>query len=450
MDDNNTAPYRLLQLGAPDDRGVQRNVGFDDLEGLVTHHPYGNRHAHLVEGVPRAVENANRRSYGVIGGEIQELETARTDEYRALRADQVLLVKDFILEDSRIPSGSAGVREVDVPSPLAGYVGRVDTRNGVIDLLDRPGGHVILRARHLEPIAVRVGDAVAYGQSLGIQDRAGLPGAARKHVHLEVDTRYYALYEHYVRDLSNGTLSIDPSRRGRGLPTPQVHDDGVIRIGESADVARLAQRELNAAGFRDGHGKPFAEDGVYRLSMQPAVIRYQQQNGLPASGDLDPATMRSLLPPMLPPEVNPRDPARPRLPFEPHQPFGRSNPRPDPMLDQARTCIRRLDESMGRTYDDASERMACSVAVLARGNGLTQIDHVLLSIDGHSTRAGQNVFVVQGDPSDPAKRRAHMATSEAIATPVEQSLERLQALSETATRTAAVEEVQRQQRRPVV
>lgn len=441
------APYRVNQLVGRE----HGNGPVEDFESLVTHHPIANARATVVDGVLRHVEDPLKRSHALIGGETQEVETRRTDGGSAsvLGEHQVLLMKDFMLEDSRLRSGAAGVRDVDVSSPVAGYIGRAGGKFNTVDIYDREGGVLVARVLHLEPLLVSPGDTVEYGQALGVQSNRGLPGAG-KHVHMEVDTRHYNAYENYIEDLVSGRLSIDPARRAAGMQARPVVDDGTIRVGESAEPVRDVQRLLNEQGFRDANGRPFDVDGVYRLSMQPAVIRYQQQNGLPASGDLDPATMRVLLPAMLPPEVNPQDPARPRLPFEPHQPFGSSNARPDPMLDQARTCVRRLDESMGRAFDDASERMACSVAVLARGNGLTQIDHVLLSIDGPSTRAGQNVFVVQGDPADPAKRRAHMATSEAIATPVEQSLERLQAMSETATRTAAVEEVQRQQRGPVV
>lgn len=444
MEETDTAPYRLLQLGAPDRRGVQRNERFGDLDGLVTHHPGANRHAHLVDGVPQRVENAARRSYGVIGGEIQELETLRTDEYRSLRADQVLLVKDFILEDSRVAPGGAGVRDVDVPSPMPGYVGRVDARNGVVDILDRPGGEVILRARHLEPIAVQVGDHVAYGQSLGTQDNKGLPARAGKHVHFEVDTRYYNLYERYVQDLSDGTLSIDPARRGQGRRTPAVDDDGVIRIGESADVVRLVQQRLEAAGFRDADGRPFEDGGVYRLSMQAAVIRYQQQNGLPPTGDLDPPTVRHLVPAVLPPRVNPEDSTRPRFPLEFRTSLGVGDAKHDPLLEQARECVHRLDASIGRASDSASERMACSLAVLAREHGFAHIDHVLLSVDGAGARAGQNVFVIQGEPGDPAKRMAHMTTNAALATPVEHSMERLRAMPEASSRTAATDDVQQE------
>lgn len=439
MEEEALPHYRLLQLGAPSTSGVQRNVGFETLEGLVTHHPGNNRHAHLVDGVPRGVENARTRSYGVVGREIQEIETARTDEYRVLRPDQVLLVKDFILEDSRLASGTAGVRDVDVPTPLAGYVGRVDARNGVVDILDRRGGSVILRARHLEPIAVRVGDTVEYGQSLGSQDRTGLPRGAGKHVHFEVDTRYYSLYERYVRDLADGTLAIDPARRGRGLPTPEVADDGVVRIGVTADVVRLVQERLNATGYRDEAGRPFAIDGVYRLAMQPSVIQYQQEHGLAPTGDLDAATLRHLLPHMLPPEVNPADPQHPRLLVETQGRLGISQSEQPPILEQSRSCVRTLDASLAKGYDEASERLACAVAALAREHGLVRVDHVLLSRETATAGAGEYVHVVEGDLKSETLMRAHMRTDLAMNAPVEQSLARLAALEQSQQRATARE-----------
>ena len=165
MQEVNLPNYRLLQLGAPNRAGDQRNEQFDDLDDLVTHHPSANHRARVVQGVPVHVEHPSTRSHAVIGGEIQEIETARTDEYNALGQDQILLIKDFMLKDSRLaPPGSRGVRDVDVPSPLAGYVGRRDNAQGLVDLLDREGGEVIARIRHMHPITVDVGDTVEYGQ----------------------------------------------------------------------------------------------------------------------------------------------------------------------------------------------------------------------------------------------------------------------------------------------
>lgn len=96
-----------------------------------------------------------------------------------------------------------------------------------------------------------------------------------------------------------------------------------------------------------------------------------------------------------------------------------------PLLRQSQDAVRRLDDSLGRTYDDASDRMAASLAHLAGANGFTRIDHVVLNNATTSLQKGENVFVVQGGLTDVTNRVAHMKTREAIATPVEQSLDRL-------------------------
>lgn len=93
--------------------------------------------------------------------------------------------------------------------------------------------------------------------------------------------------------------------------------------------------------------------------------------------------------------------------------------------------MRRLEQGLGREYDDNSARLAASSAYLAKENGLARIDHVVLSENTKSVRQGENVFVVEGALNDPAHKMAHMKTNDAIAQPVEQSLAQLQALNET-------------------
>ncbi|PKV13274.1 hypothetical protein CVO74_10590 [Xanthomonas prunicola] len=103
----------------------------------------------------------------------------------------------------------------------------------------------------------------------------------------------------------------------------------------------------------------------------------------------------------------------------------------DPLHRQAEEAVRRLEQSLGREYDDNSARLAASSAYLAKENGLTRIDHVVLSESYKSVRQGENVFVVEGALNDPAHKMAHMKTNDAIAQPVEQSLAQLQSLGET-------------------
>ncbi|MDQ3205221.1 MAG: hypothetical protein M3Q40_01625 [Pseudomonadota bacterium] len=102
------------------------------------------------------------------------------------------------------------------------------------------------------------------------------------------------------------------------------------------------------------------------------------------------------------------------------------------LLQQARSGVHRLDRDLGRTPDDASERMSASLALLARTHGLTRIDHVVLSARTHALGEGAAVFVIQGDLRDPARRVGQMPTVDALQTPAEATLERLAAISNDA------------------
>lgn len=92
---------------------------------------------------------------------------------------------------------------------------------------------------------------------------------------------------------------------------------------------------------------------------------------------------------------------------------------------QVRQGVAALDAQHGRPFDQTSERLTASLTVLAREQGLQQVDHVLVSNATAQHPAGHNVFVVQGDPANPAHLRAMMPTAVAVQTPVEQSMQKL-------------------------
>lgn len=104
--------------------------------------------------------------------------------------------------------------------------------------------------------------------------------------------------------------------------------------------------------------------------------------------------------------------------------------RADPLFQQASDAVRRMEEGLGRPFDQTSERLAASSACLARASGLTRVDHVVLSNATASARQGETVFVVQGALDDPAQLRAQMPTVQAIAASTEQSLDRLQSMND--------------------
>lgn len=330
--------YRVIQLGAPrEPDGLQSNETVTDFDSLVTHHPRANRHARMLDG--RIVDGEPGRTHAIVGGEIEEVELARPGRAFGLGPDQVLLKKDFMLEDPDQPTGSAAARAVDVPSPVSGYIGRVDERQGLVDIYDRQDGEVIARIRHMHPIAVSEGQTVAYGESLGTQGRQQT-GAI--HVHMEVDTRYYQAYENYIGDLVSGRLPVQAEHRGSVHPRP-IAEDGGVRLGEADTRVLDLQRTMDIEGYRDQGGGALAQDGVYRASMQGAVLDFQRAHGVPQTGDIDLQTSRfalpdaRLTPPPFDPELRGRDPLPgdihppgPRAPGHPGHPDHRRE-LPDPL-----------------------------------------------------------------------------------------------------------------------
>ncbi|MEN1970875.1 peptidoglycan-binding domain-containing protein [Luteimonas sp. MJ204] len=416
MADKPATRYLVRQLGGPDASGNQWNVPVTDLESLVTHHPGANHRAGLEEGVPFQAENSVRRSYAVVGGEFQEVQVRRTDRYGSLAPDQVLLIKDFILDDP----AARDSRRVDVPAPAAGIIGRVDAPNGVVDILDPDDRSLIARIRHLGPIAVEVDDAVAYGQSLGTQNNIGLPRGAGKHVHIEMDTHQYRQFDNYVRDLVEGRLPVQAAHRA-GVEPRAVVEDGVLRVGGSGERVAMVQRALLVGDYRAVGGMPVEVDGVYRLSMQGAVLAFQVDHGLDPTGDIDPATRRMSLDVVL---------GKPALPPPVFDEGGR--PRPSrggfPLLEQIRGHIRNLEPEHGMLREVDGELVALALAGRAAAQRLTSADHVVFAAAAEGVAQPSRVHVVQGRLDDPAQRRVAMVVSEAQAVPPRVSVCALQAL----------------------
>jgi len=112
------------------------------------------------------------------------------------------------------------------------------------------------------------------------------------------------------------------------------------------------------------------------------------------------------------------------------------------LYQQVRGGVAALDARHGREFDETSERMSASLLVLAKDSGLERVDHVLLSQATPESHAGRNLFVVQGEPENPAHLRAAMPTEQAAQAPVEQSLQQLEAVSQR----QALEALERQQK----
>ncbi len=126
------------------------------------------------------------------------------------------------------------------------------------------------------------------------------------------------------------------------------------------------------------------------------------------------------------PEVSvPASPAKSQAVPDPTQPA-----HPDHVLYvQSQSAVRMLDQTMGRVPDASSERMAASLTVLAKQEGLQRIDNIVLSRGTDTIKPGENVIAVQGRLDDPSHLRAHMKTQTAIDTPVAESFKQLEVAS---------------------
>ncbi|WP_425523254.1 zeta toxin family protein [Stenotrophomonas maltophilia] len=125
------------------------------------------------------------------------------------------------------------------------------------------------------------------------------------------------------------------------------------------------------------------------------------------------------------------------LPTEPEHPD-------HALYQQVREGVAALDAKHGRTFDEASERMTASLLVLAKDNDLDRVDHVLLSNATADKPAGHTLFVVQGEPSDPAHQRAAMPTELAAQTTVEESMQQFDAVSREAQQRAIANQLEQQ------
>jgi len=114
------------------------------------------------------------------------------------------------------------------------------------------------------------------------------------------------------------------------------------------------------------------------------------------------------------------------------------------LVQQVREGVAAIDAKQGRTPDETSERLTASVVALARQNGLERADHVLLSSQTADSPAGRNIFVVQGEPADPAHRRASMPTDVAVQTPVEQSMRQLEVAGQELQQQALAQTTQQE------
>ncbi len=84
-------------------------------------------------------------------------------------------------------------------------------------------------------------------------------------------------------------LVVDPQQIVRGGSAGDAADDDVLDIGDSGEAVRMLQRNLDTLGYSVG-----AVDGVFGRNTRRAVIAFQDEYGLPATGVVDASTANAI------------------------------------------------------------------------------------------------------------------------------------------------------------
>ncbi|HDS1039017.1 TPA: hypothetical protein QDZ42_002411 [Stenotrophomonas maltophilia] len=119
------------------------------------------------------------------------------------------------------------------------------------------------------------------------------------------------------------------------------------------------------------------------------------------------------------------------------------------LLDKIRNGVRDLDTSVGKSWDDHSDRLSASLLLMATDKGFTAHDdlRVASSTGIDAMNGGQLLHIWRcGHPSpDPAAHRAYMPMQDALSMPADQRLAQVQDVQQT-----KADEIQIHQQRDVV
>jgi len=235
--------------------------------------------------------------------------------------------------------------------------------------------------------------------------------------------------------------TIEAIRSGREVPEAEQRNvsqqpqaafsDGMFNLGDRGVGVEALQRQLIQAGYTGKDGQPLKPDGDFGANTKHAVEELQRAHGLEIDGK---AGMRSLR--ALADELQNGRPA-PKLPEPERAPrrFEDASLGRDPLFQSLRGHVQTMDRGMGRTPDEASDRVAAALTAEWRANGLTaRPDGVVLGQKGGSAQPGEYVFAYSGSSERPSDW-VGVKTAEAVQTPVDQSL----AKAETLQRQQAME-----------
>ena len=270
----------------------ERVTNYRDLEN---HHPS----KHLSEG---------GRVYARVNGEAEEILGNYHGKAVLTSGGEYMVSKDMVLT---LPGVDAG--KVPIPAPASGVIGMIDRANGIVTINDPKTGDTMFQIRHADVAAgLKAGDKVEYGQSLGMQHgyNKGNPHAFPDHVHFDVNVRYMAQADKWIRDMHSGVLTTEKRPHQAENSTNQrpsfeplsgefsrsvnPMSDGVLKREERGEAVTHLQQALNKAGIRDAEGKPLPTTGYFGEKTEAAVREFQRTHGLAVDGKAGHDTLNAL------------------------------------------------------------------------------------------------------------------------------------------------------------
>ncbi|MBN6112971.1 XVIPCD domain-containing protein [Xanthomonas bonasiae] len=410
--------------------GTQQVHDYEDIE---RHHPTRG--------------NERGRVYGTVNGEREELLGNYNGAATVSRDGDHYVSKDFVL---KVGDNNA----VPVPAIASGYIGKVDPRDGIVQIYDKPATdpsrEMIAQYRHLDlrNTQLETGDRIEYGQSVGIQGgfNKGNPSAFGKHTHVDINTSYLPQADRYIRDIDSGAISTDRrpqhaslnltapasvtniSGNGRTVAAPGGASaagaapmaDGVLRKEEHGPEVKALQERLNQLGYTDAEGKALGTDGKFGDRTKHAVEAFQRDHHLDVDGIAGKDTLKALAGAQAqrPGAATAEPAAQQHVSAHPLLLSDKAHPQ-NPMYQQSVEALEKLGPSGGFKDRAELERAAGAVTHDASISGMKRIDHVVASTNGNG------FIAVEGKLDDPAHRRAFVDRDQATQQTLEQSTQKL-------------------------
>ncbi|EKT4446893.1 TPA: zeta toxin family protein [Stenotrophomonas maltophilia] len=389
------------------------------------------------EAHDQAMQEANR--LGVAAPQAQQVAAAAVAEVRGEHAEE-RLTRQAVIDAHSVeraalsPNAPPLVQEHRAPAPAA------PTPSDRVESVQEPARR---EAPRREPIAAAAtqpapdesserqahteANPPAHPMPAAPVPSPGIPSPERSPAQPEVSASS-------TSDVGHPAPAQEPVATDTHSPTPSIQTE----VAEAAPVtARLHEAEATPAPVQLESDVPAtlaaAEPAAppQMTGAAPKVSEHESPYAPP------PVEAPAAAPSSATAQQEPEAPPAPLLPTQPEHPD-------HALYQQVRTGVATLDAKHGRTFDEASERMTASLLVLAKDNDLDRVDHVLLSNATADKPAGHTLFVVQGEPSNPAHQRAAMPTELAAQTTVEESMQQFDVASREAHQRAIANQLEQQ------